>query len=255
MSNRIRTSDYREELRPGRYPFRDDASLLDSGGVAIPDDLILDASLFPIGSYDNLQITKIAITPQSATISIGQANALAVLTATIDTADPPEVLNLTDSRGRAGGVLVLDTSRALELQTWATGDHAFAFGAAAFVASCIIPTPEVGIRGFLTDDGVLHTGDVWLVGADGVVLRQVDDGVIRVDVVGDPLFKRRLCRPLELFQAPRFLQTINGIGPDEYGILNLLVVDAQKGDTILRITPSGESSLTIAAVGRPLSGA
>ena len=47
----------------------------------------------------------------------------------------------------------------------------------------------------------------------------------------------------DLFVTPRFLKTINGIPPDEYGNFVITVNNKLAGDTILRVYPDGENNL------------
>ena len=102
------------------------------------------------------------------------------------------------------------------------------------------------------------TGAVWLVGEDGVVIRNVD-GNIRIDLVGDPLFERALCTK-ELpegstddpFPEPTFLQTINGLAPDEFGDFKITAGDAGAADTVLRVFEN-EGALKIEVVGKKVS--
>ena len=112
-----------------------------------------------------------------------------------------------------------------------------------------IPTPEPGLRGLLTPGGDLFTGDVWIVGDNGVVVRDTGDGNIRIDIVGDPLFRRKLCGSVELFNTPNIIRTINGCPPDEHGNFQLNVGDLITENTLLRINPT-DTGLRIEAVGQ-----
>jgi hypothetical protein len=100
----------------------------------------------------------------------------------------------------------------------------------------------------MTTEGDVVSGDIWLIGDNGVVIRKDDDCVIRIDIVGDPLFVRRLCNPLDLFNTPNFVKTINGCPPDEYGDYKIEVGDHGDPHTILRINPV-EDGLKIEAIG------
>jgi hypothetical protein len=117
----------------------------------------------------------------------------------------------------------------------------------------VIPTPEVGVRGFLTEAGALLTGDVWWVGERGIVVRD-DGGTVRVDVVGDPLFARRLCFPLGLFATPRFIRTINRLPPGPDGDFQVVVGGHDAPDTVLRIYPISPTELAFEVVGETLEG-
>jgi streptogramin lyase len=73
--------------------------------------------------------------------------------------------------------------------------------------------------------------------------------VLRVDVVGDPLFRRRLCVPHDLFETPapvRALRVVAGdasfdVAPDPRGHVFLTGNDDAAADSVLRVvtTPEG----------------
>jgi hypothetical protein len=97
------------------------------------------------------------------------------------------------------------------------------------------------------------TGDIWLVGDQGVVLRQDGPSVIRVDIVGVPLFRRFLCEPQsEDFPTKRYLKTINGCGPDEFGNFTFTATNQAVADSVLRVYADGET-IVIDTVGRSVT--
>ena len=168
-------------------------------------------------------------------------------------------------------MLVSEASRLATFQSWTLGDHDFDQEQTEFVARVCVPTPEVGVRGFLLDDGSIMTGDVWIVGDDGVVVtageaieevegftsEQRKVVTLRIDVVGDPLFRRRLCS--NVFETPKFLKTITVrhqcnsfvCGPDTLGDFKISVGDQDAPDPILRIRSIPEG-LRFEAVGEEL---
>jgi hypothetical protein len=95
-----------------------------------------------------------------------------------------------------------------------------------------------------------RSGLLNLVGDQGVVLRHEGNNVIRIDIIGEPLFKRFLCEPQSsAYPAKNYLKTINGCGPDAYGNFTLTASDHAVDDTVLRVYPEN-GTITIAAVGR-----
>ncbi len=248
MPERIIFPEFRDEFENTRYPFADGASLESQTDHRIQNDTFLDAALYPIGAGSRVQIARIRVTTREVTIVITDASRADRASATFDPMSPPDVLELEDNLGRPAGVLVSESLRLARFSSWNVGTHTFAQGAAEFAVSCVIPTPETGVRGVLDAAGRLYTGDLWLIGDNGVVLRE-EDGNIRVDIVGDPLFVRKLCEPIERFNAPNFIRTINGCPPDKYGNFNLTVGDHLAPETIVRIYPSNDG-LVIQAVGQ-----
>ena len=156
-------------------------------------------------------------------------------------------------------------------QSWSVGEHLFEPDQTGFVAACCMPTPEVGVRGVLLDDGSVLTGDVYLVGDNGVILScdsvvappkcgtpETVQYTVRVDVVGDPLWRRKECSP-GFFDTPRFLKQVTfqrgatsvTCGPGNYGDLKLVVGNKAAEDTILRVRPT-EQGLIVEVVGEKL---
>ena len=252
MAERILFPEFRDELAPTKYPFRDGASLTSNTAQTIDPDTFLDASLYPIGSVDGMFIAQIEVAIRNVTITLGDRISLNLATAEFAQTTPPTLLRFTDDVGRPAGVLVSAPLRLARFGAWSTAIHTFARPDTQFVASVSVPTPEIGVRGILTENDELFTGDIWLVGDNGVVLRD-DAGDIRVDIVGDPLFVRQVCEELGRFNPPRFIKTINGCLPDDQGNFNLTVGDHEATRTVVRIYPT-DNGLTIEAVGQTNEG-
>ena len=253
MAERILYPEFRDELETTKYPFGDAASLQTTGGAYTLDrDIFLDASLYPIGAAGRLYLSQIAVTAQEITLTLSDELKQVRATATFDAVSPPSWVTFADARGRPAGILISEPLRLARFGAWASGTYTFAIGATEFAASCVIPTPEAGVRGLLTAKEELLANDVWLVGRNGVVLRFIDD-MIRVDVVGDPLYLRQLCGALALFTTPLFIQTINGCPPDRYGNYNLTVGGHLNAETVLRVYPAA-GGLVIEAIGSPVTG-
>lgn len=243
--------EFRDQFAPTRYPFSDFASLTsNTTGQVIDNDTFLDASLYPIGATTRLHISLVNITPRVITITLADENVDDIAFTTFDPLNPPDLLRFTDVYGRPAGVLVSESLRLSRFSGWDSGDHFFGFLDTEFVASCVIPTPEPGVRGLLTPDAEFVAGDVWLAGDNGVVIRDDGDGNIRVDMVGDPLFVRKLCIPLGEFNPPAILETINNCPPDEFGYFNLTIGNNAASDTILRLNPTTDgTALVLEAIG------
>lgn len=249
MPERILFPEFRDEYETTRYPFTDTATLLSSEGQAIDPDLFLDASLYPIGSVGGyLYVAKINVRPRLVRITIADRTRKEKAFVEFDPLIAPDVLYVQDEWDRPAGILVSDSLRLSRFTSWAEGDHIFAPEATPFVPSCVIPTPEIGVRGVLTEKGELFTGDLMIVGQNGVVVRKEGDDVIRVDIVGDPLFRRKLCFPIDLFKPPGFVKTINGCPPDSFGNFNITVGGHLNEETIVRVRKT-DAGLIIEAVG------
>lgn len=249
MPERIIFPEFRDELEFTRYPFADGATLISSTTQhELEEDTFLDASLYPIGGGSQLHISRIIVEPREVTIWFSSRVTPNLCFAQFDPIDAPYNVEVQDNFGRPAGVLVSDPIRLSRFSAWDSGTHVFPVQATELCASCVIPTPELGLRGLATIDGDVLAGDVWLVGANGVVVREDGDCTIRIDIVGDPLFVRQLCVPVDLFSTPNFLRTINGCPGDEFGNFRIEVGTTLAPDTILRVNPI-DNGLKIEAIG------
>lgn len=268
--------EWRKQNEPTKYPFSERATLISGTGRVITEGTFLDAALYPIGAASGLYIASVEIDFQKVVLTLGTPGQPEVATGEFELVDPPDQVAFYDPYGRPAGVLVSEGRRLGLFQTWGVGAHEFLPAETEFAATCVFPTPEVGVRGIRLETGELFVGDVWLVGDDGVVLSTSQAEIpvpgtcltrsvtqIRVDVVGDPLFRRRLCQPRDLFSTPRFVQAIRVLGPnmefdalpDASGNLRLTPLNDLASDTVLRIGPSPEGGIEISAAGSELTAA
>lgn len=260
MPQHLGPLEWRDEQQQTRYPFAESATLSGQGGVRIPEGMFIDAAIHAIGLTGVAHLTGIAIQRSEVTLYVGDAATRDLCSVSFNPVTPPETLALEDRLGRPAGVLVADVGLLSSLQSWTPGSYRFEPQATAFAASCVHPMPEQGLRGFLLPNGTLVTGDVWLVGGSGVILRVDEEGtdpVIRVDVVGDPLARRRLCEDAELFTTPRLiraLRIVKGdteivVTPDARGDVQLVVGDHLVDDPVLRLRTTGDG-LILETVGQ-----
>lgn len=269
---RVLHPEWRDYHETTNYPFSDIATLT-NGEDFIGDGVFLDAALYPIGATQRMYLASVLIRSNRATIRIGDENSNEIATGEFDIITPPDSLPLTDPFGRPAGLLVSESARLATFQSWSLGEHEFLDEQTEFSARVSYPTPEIGVRGFLLDDGEVVADDAWIIGEDGVVVRAEEievpvpgftgeteiQQVIRVDVVGDPLFRRRLCD--DVFVTPRLLKTVTFrhgcekivCGPDMLGDLKVSVSNIDQPDTILRIRAVPEG-LIFEAVGETLEG-
>lgn len=262
MAERTLFPEWIKQNETTKYPFSESVTLTNTEGRVIIEGTFLDAALYPIGATEGLYISTVVITFQTVTFTLATPTQDAIATASFSLITPPDEVVFTDVYGRPAGVLITEGRRLGVFQSWGVGTHEFLPGDTQFAATVVFPTPEVGVRGIRLDTGEIFVGDVWIVGADGVVVRASDAlepvpgtsdvrsvAQLRVDIVGDPLFRRRLCQPTSLFETPRFIQSINVVGPnmeftctpDANGNLMLTTINDLAADTVLRIntTPAG----------------
>ena len=226
MPVEIRHPEWRAGLAPTKYPFMDNATLVSASGEVILDGVFLDASFYPFGSVDGLYISSIERTIEdniiitlsdstefeqcSTTFSLDDLNtveqddmAFAQVgkftspCSDLGNEDDDYHLRFIDSNGYPAGILIANLAMLKTFVGWAKGVHAFTSKDTEFVAAVVSPTPDTGVRGFELDNGDVVVGEVWFYGENGVTLtcEKDSDGnqVIRMDVVGDPLFVRASC--------------------------------------------------------------
>lgn len=252
MSPRVTQPEFRDQQRFSKYPFADHATLISDDGLLFPDPMIVDASLYLVGASENIRITQIEVAPRLITFYIGDDLEPEMAKASFDPLQPPEILYFEDTYSRSAGIMVLDLPTISSVNTWGEGIHTFSPDATPFLAGIVIPLPEVVLRGFLLPDGSLMTGHVPILGKDGVIVRQDDDGNIRIDIVGDPLFTRKICGEFDqILNSPIFLKTINGLLPDPYGNFHLSTADPAL-DEALRVFPAGKDTIVISIAGNTL---
>lgn len=253
-----------------QYPFAERVSLRNADGDFIPPGMFRDAAIYPAGGSPHPYVSSILVDFEQTTITIGDSAEPTRATGIVPLVPTSPLIKLLDVYGRPAGVLVSDLTSLGNLQALGIGSHAFTALATEFAAAVCFPTPEAGVRGILLDSGDLLAGDVWMVGSDGVVVRPDEitlpascDGpertqrVVRIDVVGDPLFRRKLCgdNP-DLFNTPRLIKQIRFEDklrsftclPDEHGNMRIAAGNDLAVDTILRVVNTS-AEVTIKVVG------
>lgn len=251
---RIIFPEFRDEQADSKYPFADTATLRTADeGFELPRDGIIDAAIYAINSGARAYLSRVIVGGNNVTLVIGDESNINIAQVTYSPLSAPENghLYLQDVYGRPAGILIMTEQCLALLGGWPVKEHVFSLNDAEFVSSLVIPANESCVRAIQSEDGLnFLTGDVWLIGGAGVVVRQESEEVIRIDINGEPLFKRLLCEGGDEPYAPGpFLQTINGCGPDEYGNFNITAMGQETPDTVLRIYPD-KNELKIGLVGK-----
>ena len=225
-----------------KYPFTDKATLISRNGTAISQEVFLDARVYAPGAGANQYIKTISYTSGALKVYISDSTRI-VATGTYS--GTGATITLKDDYGRDVGMLYgnpdLLTGLAPE-----SGVLEFTPDALPFVATVLIPQAQPVVRGFLTIDDQLVSGDVWLIGEDGVVLT-VDGNEIAVNIVGDHFFIRRLCaaevpafapaRPLRKLLVQYGESSVGELLPNTYGNVFVRPGRDAADDNIVRIHP------------------
>jgi len=252
---RIIFPNFRDEQSDSRYPFADTASLRDATGVLnIPRAGFIDAVIYAIGRDLKARLARVIVTNDTVSLVIVNSGNKELARGVYNQLTPPATgyIPLYDNYARPAGLFILTQNTMAVMAGWGVGTHTFTASAAEFVSTVVIPAQEECLRAVSNDDQ-FFTGDVWIIGGNGVVVREDEENVVRIDITGEPLFKRILCGDGDIpFNPPNTLRTINGCGPDTYGNFTLTVVGHTVDDPVLRIYPHG-GVLHITAVGGGVS--
>lgn len=271
MPERLKHPEWRESHYGTKYPFADNVTLTNDDGIFIPEDIFLDAVFYPIGGGANLYLSKIVLTYETVTIYLGDENNDELASCSFAILQAPSQAVFYDEFERPAGVIISEPIRLVTFQSWGVGTYLFTAEQSGFAATCCIPTPQIGVRGFVLDDGSIMTGDVYLFGDDGIILSvtdmtddtaplcirdQEEIKTIRVDVVGDPLFVRKSCEAA--FLEKQFLEQVTVeagacrviCGPDTYGDFKLTGGSTDTAHPTLRIKKLPEkNAILIEAAG------
>jgi hypothetical protein len=245
----ITFNDWREENKRRKYPFSDNVPAA-SDELAIPDDLFFDGRLYPIDGTQDMYLSRITKTASSLEFAIRSSGTeeLAVATFALNDIPDNDELAFFDTYGRAAGLLLAEEASLRAFSGMDIGEYTFFLSQTQFAAAVAVPQPAVGVRGILLESGDMLTGEVWLVGEDGIVLRR-DDDAIRIDIIGDPFASRKLCEDSLTNEEDVTtlvpycpIKTLNGIEPDDNGNFKLIPGTNASLSTILRITPGSQDS-------------
>ena len=272
---RVVIPTWENEYEDATYPFVDAATLQNESGLFIPPNAFIDAVLHPVGAQNRLRLSRVDVARNRSRVFVGDDREEERCWGDIPAVDPPANINLIDQYGRPSGLLVSSAQRLAVFQTWPTGTHRFNRAATEFTAAVCQPLPSAELRGFLLESGEVFTGDILLVGGPGVELRATTSPPeaalgcgtalvapataaqrVRVDIVGDPLFRRATCG--DAFETPNFLKTVTffagcdkiTVHPDATGDLKISVGHDLAAATILRIR-NVDGELVFEAVGEP----
>lgn len=239
---------YYAETTDTDYPFESGVSRSNQQ-VTIDPDVFVDGRLFPPDGRADLFLASIDVGP-AITLTLADGRGV-VGAGTFPRDDVPEFVTFYTPNGAYIGLLQGYPPFGLrKLTGWSNGVHNFTAAQTRFAATVVAPQPQETVRSVRLESGAVFFGDVILVGERGVQLTmrrareaqssssgpgvwQYASDIVRIDVVGDPLFKRRACDDENLEPpSPVYLQGVvfegNTIRPDVEGGLQIAL--ATSGD-------------------------
>jgi hypothetical protein len=251
-----RFPEFLASLENTKYPFVASATLSNKV-VSFLEGTFLDAHIYPIDGVGRYYVSRVDVASSQVTVYVGDARVPLRSSATIAIPTTDSVVRLIDAVGRPSGMLLSEPTRLAVLAGWGEGSYVFESAQTEFAATCCVPIPDPGVTSVRVDSGDTASGRVWLVGENGVILDSVQkttaDGrvyeIVRVNVVGDPLYLQTLCEPESAFTPANPLRAIRVIAdgfdhtcyPDTRGNFHLQANDALSLRPALRVrtTPDG----------------
>lgn len=171
------------------YPFTVLRPVTVTSGYSLPVGSIADASIYCDTASDLPKFTAIHKQDATVTFTVGRYSAVFDLTNTTK-----EVIELYDTVGVFGGILVLDLRKITMLRSWRNGQHDIS-PALSFCARCLEIIPVMGVQRLRTDTDQIAAGRVVLTGGRGCLLRLLESpsGVTYVEAgfTGDPTYSIR----------------------------------------------------------------
>lgn len=253
MNQDILFPQWRNSNENVNYPFSDGATLINDNGHTINRELFVDARLYPVGGLAGMYLSRVAVLDNEVRLYVANPDGTEIAYGVFSYPAIPAngEIPVVDLYGRAAGVLVSTQQQLLEVPAaFSKGDTPFSAAQTEFAATAAIPIPDIGIRGFITDDGQAVFGDVYIVGDVGIVLSDDEAGEIRVDMLGDPYAKVKDCNTRDPLPAYCPLKTINGISPDANGDWKITVGGNSAIDNVFRVTQVSEGVFELSVVGQ-----
>lgn len=233
---RIIYQEFRDEFENTKYPFMDNATLTDSSqAITLPNSIFLDAGFcFPEG-FPYLSRIEVGSSKVILTVTSGSVDAMCEVS--LDAI--PDVLYFKNDQSKTFGCIVSEKSRLNWLAVLETGTYEFYPEATSFAIRCNLQSQVLGVSTIGAGDKA-YSGDVWLVGMNGIYLKREDSTTISINALGEVLYKRKNCVDSNAFKTPRYLKTVNGIASDIYGNLFISLAPGDKATRVrLNSTPDG----------------
>lgn len=222
---------WEDSLKGLSYPFQA-SEPPESEGNRIPVDFILDAALFMRSTTSRGVLSEITVSPaRGITVAFTDAAGDPVGTAVFPATGGGRVAVM--SQGITTGFIVVDPAAAEIVRSWFPRTYVFA---APLVPHVVVVSDPAWRRGVTLPDGTTLTGDVYLVGANGIHLERTPTG-FSVSGVGDPYAGR--------VEARRAIKTINGILPDSTGNISLIAMSPHDGPHRISVNPLGGGRVRI----------
>jgi hypothetical protein len=189
----VAVNQWEAENRRNPYPFVDTATLRDSSGiVTISPSWVLDAKFWPsMASASRVYLKEINRTKDMLTITIASLDEDLCTTETTDFTK--RRLAFYNANSQQVGFMSFAEGGLVSLHDIPTGVYRFASDASEFVASALAVEVLTGLNSIKGQTGDALREDFRIVGGEGVMLIKGSGNKIRVDIIGDPYYRRDVC--------------------------------------------------------------
>jgi hypothetical protein len=213
--------EYGNQNEHRKYPFTDNSTMLSNGGQQLGVDVIIDAMVYLPDVNAAVYVSLLDMCARMV-----ELRTAAGICATGSWEAGAGKVDLYDASGylRHVGVLVFGNQN-LTAET----PMVFESDATTLLPACSIALTQLGVRGFVTDDDKLTTGDITLQGRNGVEITSYydaeDRAVIRVDVYGCPPPAAEDCDSLPAITHIKLENrdcTMLVASPGAHGVINIV---------------------------------
>jgi hypothetical protein len=224
-----------DALRGLQYPFAIPGPIRADDGTVLDPDVVTDLALFVSADVEKVLLYTVTVVQGvSATFTFANGAGTPVGTVTVTPV----------SNGRAGislngvntGFMTSDPTAMRGVLNWTSAVYSFRV---ELVPHVLVFSDPAWRRGVVLPDGTVLTGEIWLVGSDGIQFEATADG-FRIHAYGDPYAGRT--GPRRAFTA------LNGVLPDSNGNINL-VPQGTNASFRLNFIPLGSGQIRVEVTG------
>jgi len=200
---------WQDSLRGLQYPFAAAGPIQAEDGTVLDPGVLTDLALFVSAGVEHVALYTITVVQGvQAVLTFADDTGATRGAATVTPASTDQV-GIT-FEGVNAGFLTFEAAPMRGVLNWTSGRYVFR---AALVPHVLVFSDPAWRRGLVVPGGEVLTGEIWLVGADGIQLEAVPGGFV-VHAYGDPYAGRT---------GPRRTYTeLNGVLPDPNGNINVV---------------------------------
>lgn len=194
----VNAVSWTQETKRSPYPFVDIATLKDASGLlGLSASWVLDAKLWPaMAAPAKVYLQSIARSRGLLRFTVASTEEV-LCTAEVSDFNKRR-LAFFDARGVQSGFMSFAAGALQHIYDRPSAVYLFPVEATEFVPAVLSPALISGLGAVRGSSGGAVQEDVRLVGGEGVALHVIPGGKIRIDIIGDPYYRRDTCDDAEL---------------------------------------------------------